>query len=69
MIAVGFAAGRAKVVGKSAQGDFTSFLMNVTLPCTIFSSMLRPYDPALIRDSFIIFINGTKLLSVSLILS
>ncbi len=68
MIAVGFAAGRAKVVGKSAQGDFTSFLMNVTLPCTIFSSMLRPYDPALIRDSFIIFIMGLIVFGGGLIL-
>lgn len=58
LIAVGFAAGRAKIVSSRAQGDFTAFLMNVTLPCTIFSSMVREYDPSLIRDSLIIFAMG-----------
>ena len=55
---MGFAAGRGGIVSDRAQGDFTAFLMNVTLPCTIFSSMVRAYDPALIRDSVIIFIMG-----------
>ena len=58
MIAVGFAAGRAKIVGSRAQGDFTALLMNVTLPCTIFGSMLREYDSSLVRDSVIIFVMG-----------
>lgn len=58
MIGVGFVAGRAKVVGQNASADFTSFLMKVTLPCTIFSSMIREYDSNLIRDCLIIFVLG-----------
>ena len=61
MIAVGFAAGRAKIVGTRAQGDFTAFLMNVALPCTIFGSMIRAFDGTLIRDSVIIFAMGIVL--------
>ena len=53
MIAVGFAVGKAGLLSEKASGDFTSFLMKVTLPCMIFSSMIREYDAALIRDSVI----------------
>ena len=53
MIAVGFTAGKAGLLSEKASGDFTSFLMKVTLPCMIFSSMIREYDAALIRDSII----------------
>ena len=58
MIAVGYAAGRGKLLSERAQGDFTAFLMNIALPCTIFNSMIREYDSTLIRDSVIIFILG-----------
>lgn len=58
LIAVGFFAGRGKILSDRASADFTSFLMKVTLPCTIFSSMIREYNSSLVRDSIIIFILG-----------
>ncbi len=58
MIAVGLVSGRLKIISDRAQGDFTAFLMNITLPCTIFMSMIREYDSSLIRDSIVIFILG-----------
>lgn len=68
MIAVGFVTGRARIVSERAQVDFTSFLMNVTLPCTIFGSMIREYDAGLIRDSVIIFVMGIVLFGGGMIL-
>ena len=69
MIGVGFAAGKGKLVNRRAQGDFTTFLMNVTLPCTIFTSMIREFKSSLIRDSLIIFALGIVFFAGFLILS
>ena len=69
MIGVGFAAGRGSMVPRRAQADFTTFLMNVTLPCTIFTSMIREFKSSLIRDSLIIFVLGILFFGGFLILS
>lgn len=53
MIAVGFAAGKARLVSDRASADFTSFMMNVTLPCMIFMSMIREFEMRMLRDSLI----------------
>ncbi|MCD8329431.1 MAG: AEC family transporter [Lachnospiraceae bacterium] len=58
MIAVGFFVGRTRLLSDRASADFTAFLMKVTLPCTVFSSMIREYDSSLIRDSLLIFVLG-----------
>ncbi|MCD8077940.1 MAG: AEC family transporter, partial [Lachnospiraceae bacterium] len=58
MIAVGYFVGRARLLGERASADFTTFLMKVTVPCMVFSSMIREYDSSLIRDSFLIFVLG-----------
>ena len=51
LIGVGFAVARAGIVPESAIGPLTSLLLKVTLPCTIFSSMIRPFDLQFLRDS------------------
>ena len=59
VIAVGYIAARSGVVGENASAVFSSLLMKVTLPCTIFISLVqKDYDPAFIHDSLIIIAAG-----------
>ena len=53
MIAVGFAAGKARLVSDAASADFTSFLMKIALPCMIFTSMQREFEARMLRESVI----------------
>ena len=68
MIAVGFAAGKARIVSDRAASDFTAFLMKVTLPCTALISMAREFYPFLLQDSIIGFALGAVMFSGLLIL-
>ncbi|MCD8123834.1 MAG: AEC family transporter [Lachnospiraceae bacterium] len=56
MIVVGLVMGKRHMLSDRAERDLTSILMNVGLPCMIFSSMIQEYDSSLIRDSVIIFV-------------
>lgn len=59
LIAVGYAAIRSGVLNERASASFSSLLMKITLPCTIFISLIqKEYDPAFIHDSIIIIIAG-----------
>ncbi len=58
LIGVGFGVVRAGIVPESASGPLTSLLMKITLPCTIFVSMLRPFDARFLRDSLLIILVG-----------
>lgn len=58
MIVVGIILGRLRLFSDRVSADFTTFLMRVSLPCTIVSSMIREYDSSLIRDSLLIFALG-----------
>ena len=59
LIAVGYTAIRSGILKQNASASFTALLMKVTLPCTIFISLVsREYDPAFINDSITIFIAG-----------
>ncbi len=69
MIAVGVLVGKTKVISERASGDFTALLMNVTLPCTIFSSMIREYESRLLRDSAVIFVLGLIFFAGGLLIS
>ena len=53
MIAVGFFAGKSGKLSDKAFSDLTAFLMQVTLPCMIFSSMQRAFDINMLKDSVI----------------
>ena len=59
LIAVGYIAVKSGVLKSEASGYFSAFLMKITLPCTIFISLVqREYDPAFVHDSLIIIIAG-----------
>ena len=49
MIGVGFVAVRLRILPAQASKPLSALLMSITLPATIFSSMIRPFDPALLN--------------------
>lgn len=58
LLGAGFVTVRLRMVPPEASAAFTALLMKVTVPATIFTAMLRPFDPAFLRDSAIIFLLG-----------
>ena len=59
LIAVGYLAIRMKLLEESYSEAFTALLMKITLPCTIFVSLVqREYDPAFLKDGLIIIAAG-----------
>lgn len=59
LIAVGYIAIRSGVLTQNASSYFSALLMKITLPCTIFISLVqKEYDPAFIHDSITIIIAG-----------
>ena len=46
LIAVGYAVTKGGLLPASVSGHFSKLLLKVTLPCTIFTSLLRAYDPS-----------------------
>ena len=54
MIGVGFAAGKFGVVSEKLSSELSSLLISVTLPASIFASMLREFDLALLENSILI---------------
>ena len=62
LIGVGYAAARGGILPLSATGPLTNLLLKVTLPATIFTSMIRPFDPSFARDAVVIVVINTVLL-------
>lgn len=59
LIAVGYIASRAGILKHEAIPHFSALLMKITLPCTIFISLIqKEYDPAFIHESITIIIAG-----------
>ena len=59
LIAVGFLAVRSGILKPEASAPFSAFLLKVTLPCTIFISLVqKDYDPAFVHDSMILIAAG-----------
>lgn len=54
LIATGYAVVRTGLIPVSVTGPFAALLLNVALPATIFSSMIREFDPRFLTDSVII---------------
>ena len=53
LIAVCYGVVRLHVLPPSATKMLSSLLMNVTLPATVFTSMVRPFDPAFISSGLL----------------
>lgn len=59
LIAVGYLFVKSGMLSPSASAPFSTLLMKITLPCTIFISLVqKDYDPAFIHDSIIIIMAG-----------
>lgn len=69
LIAVGYMAVRLNILPASASGVLSKLLLKITLPCTIFTSLLRPYDPAFLKDILIVVALGLVLFPVNALLS
>ena len=54
LLGTGFAAVRLKMVPGEASKAFSALLMRITIPATVFSAMLRPFDPSFLKDSVVI---------------
>lgn len=69
LLGAGFLSVRVKLVPAEATGHFTALLMKVTLPATIFTAMLRPFDAAFLKDSVVIFLLGFCLFLASALIA
>ena len=70
LIAVGCVATKIKILTDEASPVFSNLLMKITLPCTIFTSIVqRNYDPAFLRDGLIIIGAGLVVFSALLYIS
>lgn len=61
LIGVGYGTVRFRVLPASASKMLSSLLMNVTMPATIFTSLVRPYDPAFLRTGGLEVVLGLAL--------
>ncbi len=70
LIAFGYGAVKFGMINASATVHFSALLMKVTLPCTIFISLVqKEYDPAFIYDALIMIASGLVLYSCMLYFS
>ena len=54
LIGAGFLAARLRILPKEASPYFSTLLLKITLPCTIFISLAtKEYDPSFIKDSLL----------------
>lgn len=59
LVAVGFFAARAGLLNHNSSALFSKLLLKITLPCTIFISLVsRDYDAKFVYDSIIVIILG-----------
>lgn len=69
LIAVGYAAVRLNILSASSSAVLSKLLLKITLPCTIFTSLLRPYDPAFLKDILIVIALGLVLFPINAFLA
>jgi len=58
ILSVGFLAVRCNIVPKEFTAPLSSILMNISMPATIFTSMIRPFDSGFLIDSLLICLLG-----------
>lgn len=64
LIAVGYAAVKLQILPASSTKLLSNLLMRITLPATVLTSLVRPFDAAFIRDGVLIVVLGTVLFSL-----
>lgn len=65
LIAVGYGAVRLNVIPASSSAVLSRLLLKIALPCTVFTSLLRPYDPAFLWDILLVIVLGLILFPVN----
>lgn len=56
LIFLGYFIGKKEIVHNYCAPDLSNFLVKVTLPATVFCSMIRPFQKSMLSDSVCIFI-------------
>ena len=51
LLFLGFILGRRKVIAYTSIKDLTNLLIDVSIPCTIVVSLIRPYSPLLMKNT------------------
>ena len=69
LIAAGSMITKCNILPASVSAHFSKLLLKVTLPCTIFTSLLRPYDPSFFKDVVITIALGLFLFPVNALIS
>lgn len=69
LIGVGFLAVRLNILPAQAAKPMSALLMKITVPATIVSSMIRPFDPEFFRQGVVMLVLGTVLFSLFSVLS
>lgn len=69
LIGVGFLAVRLKLLPAEASKPTSALLMKIALPATVFSSMIRPYDPNFLGDGIVILLLSSALFLLFALLS
>lgn len=61
LIGVGYGAVRLRVIPFAASGILSALVLKISLPCTVFLALLRPYDPVFFVDMLTAFVLGFAL--------
>ena len=69
LIAVGYTIVKLDILPASVSAHFSRLLLKVTLPCTIFTSLLREYDPSFFQDVAVIIALGLVLFPLNAYIS
>ncbi|MGN0985802.1 MAG: AEC family transporter [Candidatus Enterenecus sp.] len=56
LILTGYAAARLRILPAGISAPLSSFLLKIAVPCTVFLSLLRPYDPAFLTDMLTVLV-------------
>ena len=64
LIGVGYGVVRLQILPATTAKQFTSLLMNVTLPATILTSLHRPFDAAFLHSSILIMALGVACMTL-----
>lgn len=56
LLFLGFILGRKKIIAYSSIKDLTNLLIDVSIPCTIVVSLIRPYSSLLMKNTGEVFV-------------
>ena len=69
LIGVGYGAVKLRVLPVTASAALSAIVLKISLPCTVFLALLRPYDPAFLGDMLMTLLLGAALVAPTAALS